>query len=616
MNKLELYKNIRNIYVIDNKSAYFYINKDYDVNVDLILTFDFWVKNEVQSLGGKCEYLDNIIDNNIMQKNNHLIYKYFSNWYLKEDGSDVFNYKGISFGMAFRQDIWNDFTFYLRIRASLGEIPKIKFQQLVVVSNLPLLHSALIDLSISYKRIDYIEKDKSYYFPIFEWNQNAIRPKTVKNRIRKIINKSIIFIQKILDIFGFFNKKYPNIFVQQYHPTKKIIENLTGNKKVNLTLLKSSSLKNPVRFLSERLIPMHKSARKFENPAVEILEEIKKNNYNGLILENGDDVTTGIKKVLINCIEPRVADYIRMLDSIIIHFDKTNLDLLILIANIGIISSLVDAYCKARGIKRYLIINGMFGQDYLDESKYATVINSYSLSIRDNYFKGMNNVVCLGDPRMDNYSALLNSRKIDYLNPTITIGTSGFNNVDLNSHLSIEFEFIFEVITAIQRIILEGRNCNVIIKVRPNGYKSQYSNFLTEYFPDFDITIIDDLPMISVLLKSDYYISIYSQTLFEASALGIPALYYKKDVEINQAPFNNNSELVTVSSIDSLVEAIHDFYEESPRYLPFLKQEIMEKYIGPLDGKNLERNLNFIEYLLHTDKNIDVSDLIKEAERC
>jgi hypothetical protein len=29
-----------------------------------------------------------------------------------------------------------------------------------------------------------------------------------------------------------------------------------------------------------------------------------------------------------------------------------------------------------------------------------------------------------------------------------------------------------------------------------------------------------------------------------------------------------------------------------------LDRDVMEKYIGPLDGKNLERNMNFIDTML------------------
>ena len=65
--------------------------------------------------------------------------------------------------------------------------------------------------------------------------------------------------------------------------------------------------------------------------------------------------------------------------------------------------------------------------------------------------------------------------------------------------------------------------------------------------------------MMQVLERTDFFVSIYSQTLFEASCLGIPCLYYKKDNEVMDPPFDGNSELVTVSNVEDLTDAIRDF---------------------------------------------------------
>jgi len=67
-------------------------------------------------------------------------------------------------------------------------------------------------------------------------------------------------------------------------------------------------------------------------------------------------------------------------------------------------------------------------------------------------------------------------------------------------------------------------------------------------------------------------------------------------------PFDGNSELVTVDSIGELVNAIEDFRSDHARFEPFLQKSVMEKYIGSLDGGNLERNLNFIYDLVNHDE--------------
>ncbi|KXJ55469.1 MAG: hypothetical protein AXW15_14775 [Neptuniibacter sp. Phe_28] len=183
-------------------------------------------------------------------------------------------------------------------------------------------------------------------------------------------------------------------------------------------------------------------------------------------------------------------------------------------------------------------------------------------------------------------------------NHTVVVGASGFNSIDLNSFVSVEFEFIYTVLLGLNQIRTEGQELNVIIKVRPNGYSHQYEKLLSEYFSDFPAVVIDSEPMRNVLERADFYISIYSQTLFEASCLGVPALYFRVDNEIMHSPFDMNSELVTVSSQSELVTAFYDFLEGDRRYDKFLDREVMEKYVGPLDGNNLTRNKEFIYDLL------------------
>jgi hypothetical protein len=63
-------------------------------------------------------------------------------------------------------------------------------------------------------------------------------------------------------------------------------------------------------------------------------------------------------------------------------------------------------------------------------------------------------------------------------------------------------------------------------------------------------------------------------------------------------PFDGYCEFVTVDTVDDLVKAFHDFQSGDKRFDAFLDKAVMEKYVGPLDGKNLERNVSFIYDLL------------------
>ena len=166
------------------------------------------------------------------------------------------------------------------------------------------------------------------------------------------------------------------------------------------------------------------------------------------------------------------------------------------------------------------------------------------------------------------------------------------------SFTAIEFEFMFDILNTFNDLNEMGYKFNLIIKVRPNGFLSQYIAFASEYFANLKINIIQNGKIKNVLESTDLYISIYSQTIFEASCLGIPVIYYKKDKEFLDPPFDNKSELVTALNVEDLKNIYLEFLNNSDIFTPFLDKKVMEKYIGPLDGKNLERNLSFIYKLI------------------
>ncbi len=63
-------------------------------------------------------------------------------------------------------------------------------------------------------------------------------------------------------------------------------------------------------------------------------------------------------------------------------------------------------------------------------------------------------------------------------------------------------------------------------------------------------------------------------------------------------PFDGHSELVTIDNVDNLLKAFSDFQSGDKRFDAFLDKSVMGKYIGPLDGKNLERNRAVVYDLL------------------
>jgi hypothetical protein len=597
-----LKNNYNTIFIIDGKSQFDAIALNYNIENDLVLTYDFALKKHISDFGGNVEYIDHLVSSEELQKNNYLIYEFFRNWHYDEDGNDIFTFKDIPFGFSFRLDFWNDFVSYTRLYLSLKSILNNTFLNLYVKTNDTLILKILNELKISFKIIsnENIPNEAEYYFPISKWIDSKIKPTGLRSFLYKTREKISYYYGVIMPLVDkvFKSEAQYTIFIQDYHPTKKIIQDLRNDKKLTILLENFSRYSNKLENLKERLLPINGDIEDYAQVEFALLEKFKHRRYHRLILSDKSDISDAVYDIILRQISGRIVYKLRTLNSCIKYLNKNKVDLVVLIANMGHTATLFDLVCQYKKIPSFLIINGILAKNYQDEGKYATYINSYSKSIKENYFKNMNNIMLLGDPRMDMYSQM-EQKVINRDIPTITIGTSGFNPTDLNSYVAVEFDFIYDILKAFSLLKEKGEIFKLIIKVRPNGYREQYKSFINTYFQDLKIEIVSTTPMIEVLKVTDFYITIYSQTLFEASCLGIPVVYYKKDTEITNSPFDNNSELVTVSTIDGIKQAFLDFKEKHSRYNDFLDKKVMEKYIGFLDGNNLNRNLDFIYKILN-----------------
>lgn len=589
----------RNIIIVESR-AYWPNNFDeFDPKLDLVLTYDFALKREVESIGGQAMYLDHLASQQEMQENNFRFYDFFKKWHLDDQGNDIFTYQGVPFGFSFRLDIWNDCVFYVRCRICLEKIRKIRHEKLFLLAAHSTVKNILLEMGVGFFEIPCVGSGRNaYLFPIFQWMDEKIHTKTIRHRIRDVLTLVLsVGINLVGKIFP--SSEKPAIFMQEYYPTRDLLQVLKKESRVRLILAHYSWDRSVRNLLTERPIPTVNFRPSQGDVGDALLERFKEKRCAKLVLSNHVDVAQSLYAIIENRISKSLRNDLRILDCVIDYFNKTPIKLAVLIANIGKVATMVDCVCKKGGIPSYLIINGFMSGDFLDESKYATTINSYSTSIKENYFKGMDNVVCLGDPRMDNYAKARRSvREINRDFPVITIGPAAHSCVDLNSYLAVEFEFMYDILSVLKNLRECGRKVKVVIKIRSNGYRAQYEEFVAEYFPGVVDEILCSIPMQNVLEKTDFYISTYSQTLFEASCLGVPALYYKNDLEVIDAPYDGNSELVTAKNKDELETAVNDFFCASPRYDCFLNQAVMEKYIGPLDGKNLQRNLNYVYSLV------------------
>lgn len=580
----------RRVFILDSRSWFAACRDRYDRRVDLVLTYDFGLKRDITALGGAAFYVDHLVDRDVMQENNYLVYEFFRSWHRDAKGADLFTYKNVPFGFSFRLEYWNDYLFYVRAQLCLERVRALSCEEMYVGTALGLVESILGEMGVPFVPVksDQAAQAPSYYFPIHRWMNANIRHLGLKSLLLKLFGSGLGTLLSVFDRVTGDVKRRPGIFVNDYYPTHEIINRLTAEGKLRVVGAAPSRAR-----LWSRFIPQWGRTATFKPAAKRILEDFRAHRANRLVLTTGRDISEGAYAVIEERIASRVAESMHTLECVLRYLDRNRITLELLITNLGD-ATLVDCACRERGVSSYLIINGLLARPFVDDSKYATVINSYSSSIKQHYFRGMDNVVCLGDPRMDQYPPLGRERPFNPDAFTVTIGASGHNPTDLNSYVAVEFDFLHDVLEALSRLRKRGIKVRVVIKVRANGYRAQYEQFTAEYFPGLVDEILDVPPIRTVLEGTDFFISIYSQTLFEASCLGIACLYYRADDEINDPPFDGRSELVTVETVDDLVQALADFRRGASQFDAFLDRSVMERYIGPLDGKNVERNLAFI----------------------
>jgi hypothetical protein len=564
----------------------------YDPATDLVLTYDFGLRKEIESTGGEAHYVDRLVDPAVMQAQNKEIYRFLGEWHRDAEGNDIFKHLGVPFGFAFRLEFWNDYVFYVRACLCLERVLALSFKELLVGTSIGIVERILEERRVKFRAVGAVgDPFPSYFFPIHAWMQANIRRRGLKAAAIGAMSSMIGRARQFLDGIGA-ARHVPAVFLQEYYPTATIAARLRAEGRVRV-VVPGPTRSNPVA----RHVPLPRRAVRHRRQAGELMEAFRAHQAARFILLDGTDITAGVFRIIEERIGPQLPDAIRTLEGVVRYVDRDPLRLIILIANIGDVVTIVDCVCRARGIPSYLIINGLLCTDFGDESKYATTINAYSTTIRDYYFRGMSNIVCLGDPRMDAYPSTLR-RPLDPDRFTVTIGAAGHNPTDLNSHAAVEFDFLHDVLAGIRRVKVECPALRVIVKVRANGYREQYEQFTREYFPGLVDEIIDKEPIDSVLERTNFYISIYSQTLFEASCKGIPVLYYQVADYYKHPPFDGKSSLVTAGTVEGVVDALQDARKGHARFDAFLDRGEMERFVGPLDGRNTERNMQFIYDLL------------------
>jgi hypothetical protein len=345
---IDINKNYNNIFILESHAFWFQFSEDFDFEKDIVLTFDFRLKMHLESLGGQVFYIDSLCGPDEMQKNNLLAEDFFKKWHYDKYGEDIFKELDVPFGFAFRIEIWSEYLHYVRLRANLNQLKKIKCKKFFLGENKDLLKNVLTDIGLNF----YLADKKNtctipvYFFDIHKYMFNALHAKSLRNIFKNIMIWTLSNIRFFLDIFV--NKGQKIIYAQIYHPTKPIISYLL--KDPNLRVVTSSLVteKGWKKFFFQRLIPIRDRQTFFKKRANNLLTDFRKKHCTQLILNDGTDATDGVYIIIERQIKHRVAEALRILSSTIAYVERYPIHLQLMIANIGMVQTIVDCILLLR----------------------------------------------------------------------------------------------------------------------------------------------------------------------------------------------------------------------------------------------------------------------------
>jgi hypothetical protein len=387
---------------VESRASWPVFIASFDPALDVVLTYDFALRKQIEEVGGTAFYVDHLCEPSFMQENNFLTYDFFRDWHLDAEGADIFHYREVGFGFSFRIEIWNEFTFYVRSRLCLEQLRSLTWENIYLDEGLPILGEVLDDMGIVCKIKGAVVKKAApfpgYFFPIHRWMNERLRIRLPRHVLRDLVVTVQGVVMSWLDRLTDRVQHKAGVFVQEYHPTRQLLQRLKQQPDIRVVQAHFSSASGLMKFLKERPIPVYGSFKPYQKDAARLIGNFRQLRSARLVLSNGVDITEAAYRVIERKVVEVLPESLRALNCVIEYLDRHPLRLEILIANIGQVAMLVDCVAKSRGVPSYMIINGLLCSAYQDDAKYATVINGYSTSIRDHYFRGMSNMYVWGIP--------------------------------------------------------------------------------------------------------------------------------------------------------------------------------------------------------------------------
>lgn len=560
---------------------------------DLVLTFDLGLIKDVRAAGHSSGILDHVVDPVLMHRLNYDVYGFFARWHLDAQGKDIVMHRDVAFGACFSQEIGNDIIYSARLALCFLALKGLKAESIHYGLRDPMARMLAEQYGPAGDFCDgELVNGEMYYFPVFKYMDEIVRPsglvQKLKNGIRRSHNQAASFFQSLSGR----DRHMPAAFIQTYFPTMPVIDLAEQEGKLQVYL--EGYPGQWVKELRHCTLPIATVSEQHKGTAARILRDWEKRRAAELVVD-GVDIGSVINRLIGERLAPRLPEYVATLETYLEYFKCRRLNVIVLIANIGMKSNILLAIGRLKKIPSFIIVNGYLSGDFDFESRNADWVNCYGRLIRKNYYHDAPHVVCLGDPRMDAYVERAKRKSpAPSLRPRIVIGAGGYDSIDLNGHLCAEFGFLDVVLEVCSRCLARGRVFDLTIKIRRNSYINQYQSFCREFFPGLTIDIVNDVPMVDVLAKADFYVATHSQTHFEAAILGVPSVYLKNYDSFIDPPYDEKSELTTVRTAEALEKCLERFFRGEPVGRAFMDRSVLEQYFGLLDGGSTRRNLDFI----------------------
>jgi hypothetical protein len=368
----------RNIYIVEDRSCWIRTPENFDLEQDLVLTFDFSLWHLIRSMGGRAEFLDSLSTQAENQSNNFVIQDYLRHWYQDGNGEDIFRYQSINFGPSLLLEIWNGVVDEVRLALCLSVVSNTVFEKLFLISPSERLQDFVSYMGLS-AEVHNVARDLSstvYYFPIQQWLDSKFAHSSLRLRISEyVLNKRaqgmfVLLRSRIL------NTKKKNIFIHEYHPTMDLLTHF--QKKSDCRVFQGDiSRARGFRglLLKDLPIPLYGRSNDFIKKSEELADDFMSQSGARIITTTGQDLTVRIKSLIHKRLIDTLPRYLQSLSSIKRNFNAMNLDLIVLISNLGRIPSLLHCIAQYSGTPSFLIINGMLLSDFMDEAKRSDFIN-------------------------------------------------------------------------------------------------------------------------------------------------------------------------------------------------------------------------------------------------